>query len=147
MSVFNASIVALFLEYRAWTDLRASCLDLIHQPYVRIFRARWVDDLFLLFATRFPLSNIQCAGIQMRFTDAYSPFGLKVEDASTFVGLNVDCQGSKLQLLLLPHSLFPCVHGMLRYTPRRTERMDVLVLRKGTGAVALSGAVARAQLC
>ena len=52
-----------------------------------------------------------------------------------------------LQLLLLPHSLFPCVHGMLRYTPRRKERMDVLVLRKGTGAVALGGAVARAQLC
>ena len=52
-----------------------------------------------------------------------------------------------LQLLLLPHSLFPCVHGMLRSRSRQTERMNVLALRKGTGAVALSGAVARAQLC
>ena len=51
------------------------------------------------------------------------------------------------QLLLLPHSLFPCVHGMLRSRSRRTERMNVLVLRKGTGAVALGGAVERAQLC
>ena len=53
---------------------------------------------------------------------------------------------AELQLLLLPHSLFPCVHGMLRYTPRRKERMDVLVLRKGTGAVTLGGTVERAQL-
>ena len=107
MSVFNASIVALFLEYRAWTDLRASCLDLIHQPYVRIFRARWVDDLFLLFATRYPLSSIHCAGIQMRFTDAYSPFGLKVEDASTFVGLNIDCQGRKLHFGIASKKIAP----------------------------------------
>ena len=36
-------------------------------------------------------------------------------------------------------------HAMVSLAPEGTH--DVLVLRKGTGAVALGGAVARAQLC
>ena len=35
-----------------------------------------------------------------------------------------------LQLLLLPHSLFPCVHGMLRYRSLRKERMMYSCLEK-----------------
>ena len=38
-----------------------------------------------------------------------------------------------LQLLLLPHSLFPCVHGMLWYRSRRKERMMYSYLEKGLG--------------
>ena len=35
-----------------------------------------------------------------------------------------------LQLLLLPHSLFPCVHGMLRCRSREEERMMYSCLEK-----------------
>ena len=38
-----------------------------------------------------------------------------------------------LQLLLLPHSLFPCVHGMLRCRSREEERMMYSCLEKGLG--------------
>ena len=38
-----------------------------------------------------------------------------------------------LKLLLLPHSLFPCVHGMLRCRSREEERMMYSCLEKGLG--------------
>ena len=65
------------------------------------FFRRWVDDLFLIFATRYPLSNIQCAGIRLRFTEAYEPFGLKNEDASSFVGLQTEVIGPTLRFGVL----------------------------------------------
>ena len=40
---------------------------------------------------------------------------------------------AELQLLLLPHSLFPCVHGMLWYRSREEERMMYSYLEKGLG--------------
>ena len=44
-----------------------------------------------------------------------------------------------LQLLLLPHSLFPCLHGMVRYRSREEERMMYSCLEKELGPSLLVG--------
>ena len=58
-------------------------------------------------------------------------------DTFKFCGVWVNRQADGIntlsQLLLLPHSLFPCVHGMLWYRSREEERMMYSYLEKGLG--------------
>ena len=54
----------------------------------------------------------------------------KVKSFQTSIYLQISVL---IQLLLLPHSLFPCVHGMLWYRSRRKERMMSSYLEKGLG--------------
>ena len=52
-----------------------------------------------------------------------------------------------LQLLLLPHSLFPCLHCMLRCRSRGEERMMYACLEKELGPSLLVGRLSEHSCC
>ena len=63
---------------------------------------------------------------------------VKLEHKPSRILALTDMNGS-VQLLLLPHSLFPCLHGMLRYRSRGEERMMYSCLEKELGPSLLVG--------
>jgi hypothetical protein len=89
MSVFNANLVAVYLEERnkqyLYNELRIIILRESHVHFVML-RQRWMDDMCVHLATKHLLSADDQARIKTTFSESYSPFGCKDEDPEVFVG-------------------------------------------------------------
>ena len=69
----------------SWNTLHHRIKSICPQ-IIRIFRLRWVDDLFFYLVSTSEIEEDIFGLIQKAFSDSYAPFSLKIEDPQVFVG-------------------------------------------------------------
>ena len=82
-------LCAVYLENKNWGIAFDRITEALNFAHFKIVRMRWVDDLLTIISTRAEMSSKTSDAIVSALCTAYTPFNLKIEDASVFVGFSL----------------------------------------------------------